>query len=198
MALTSAGPSGFPSIIVLVLGQFLLQVFSWTTLNHYCTLQALTSRFQQMTLPPLLRKLMLLDILGVLVKVIHYKQQNPIYWLNVTFVKKLCCSSESLRKDQRPSLKATRPPPCLGVVVANTTVGVQTWACPMHWWCSGADIRNSVLMTSEERNTLPHSLQYGIYTYLPPYSIAFQVDISWRNIWLVEARSHACTLAAGK
>lgn len=112
MALTSAGPSGFPSIIVLVLGQFLLQVFSWTTLNHYCTLQALTSRFQQMTLPPLLRKLILLDILGVLVKVIRYKQQNPIYWLNVTFVKKLCCSSESLRKDQRPSLEATRPPPC--------------------------------------------------------------------------------------
>lgn len=112
MALTLAGPSGFPSNIVLVLGQLFLQVFSCITLNHYCTLQALTSWFQQMTLPSLLKKLMLLDMLGVSVKVISYKRQNPIYWLNVTFVKKLFCSSESLRKDQRPSLEATWPQPC--------------------------------------------------------------------------------------
>lgn len=87
MALTSSGPSGFPSVPLLVLDQLLLQVFSSTTLSHYHTLQVLSSQFQQMTFPPLLRKLMLLDMLGILVKVLCYKQQNPICWLNAMFVK---------------------------------------------------------------------------------------------------------------
>lgn len=87
MALTLAGPSGFPSIPLLVLDQLLLKLFSSTTLNHYHTLEALTFQFQQTTLPPPLRKLMLLDMLDVLVKVLCYKLQNPISCLNAKFVK---------------------------------------------------------------------------------------------------------------
>ena len=77
--------------------------FSSTALNHYPTLQALTSQFQQMTLLPLLGKLMLLDMRGVLIKVLCYKRQNPVSWLNATFVKSYFVVQRLCRRTREPS-----------------------------------------------------------------------------------------------
>jgi len=45
----SAGPSHFPSVLLLVLGQLLLLLFPSAAPNHYHTPQAPTSQSQQMT-----------------------------------------------------------------------------------------------------------------------------------------------------
>lgn len=66
----------------------------------------------------------------------------------------------------------------------------------MHWWCSELEVRNSVPIAFEGTSTSGHLTKYGVCLYLPPHLAPFQINISYRSIWLVEARSHACALAA--